>query len=150
MSPKRSAFTLVELLVVIAIIGILVALLLPAIQAAREAARRGSCQNNIRQLGLVVNNYVDAKKYFPSSVRPAGSTTLPRIAGLTFMLPFFEEGAKFDRYDTKLNWYDTTVNSKGGVNKDIVNNRIAVLQCPSAPDPDRLDGNPDATPWTAE
>ena len=91
MSPKRKAFTLVELLVVIAIIGILVALLLPAIQAGREAARRGSCQNNIRQLGLVVNNYVDAKKYFPSSIRPAGSTTLPRIAGITLMLPYFEE-----------------------------------------------------------
>jgi prepilin-type N-terminal cleavage/methylation domain-containing protein/prepilin-type processing-associated H-X9-DG protein len=150
MSPKRKAFTLVELLVVIAIIGILVALLLPAIQAAREAARRGQCQNNIRQLGLVVNNYVDAKKYFPSSIRPPGSTTLPRIAGLTLMLPYFEEGAKYDKYDQSKNWFDNTVNSKGAINKDIVNTKIPMLQCPSVPEPERLDGNPDVSPWVPE
>lgn len=150
MSAKRNAFTLVELLVVIAIIGILVALLLPAIQAARAAAWRSSCQNNIRQLGLAVHNYLDTKKTLPSSIRPPGNTPLPRIAGFTLLLPFFEEGTKYDLYDQKLNWSDNTTNSKGAKNKDIVNTRIFILQCPSAPEPERLDGVPEINPWTAE
>jgi prepilin-type N-terminal cleavage/methylation domain-containing protein len=68
MNPTRRGFTLVELLVVIAIIGILIALLLPAIQAAREAARRSQCQNNLKQLGLAVLNYESARKRLPPSV----------------------------------------------------------------------------------
>src|SRR4051812_28241662 len=65
---SRRAFTLVELLVVIAIIGILVALLLPAIQAAREASRRASCLNKIRQLSIAVMNFESAKKHYPTAV----------------------------------------------------------------------------------
>src|SRR5262245_19571769 len=96
-SFSRRGFTLVELLVVIAIIAMLIALLLPAVQAAREAGRRSSCSNNLRQMALAVHTYSDSKNQLPSSVRPAGLTTLPRIAGLTFLLPYLEQGSMYDQ-----------------------------------------------------
>src|SRR4051812_9096142 len=142
MSTKPKAFTLVELLVVIAIIGILVALLLPAIQAAREAARRSSCQNNLKQLGLAVLNFESAKKVLPSSKRPLGTTTAPRIAGMTLLLPYLEEGSKLSQFDLTQNW------SKP-VNFPIVSNAIPTLLCPTDPaDPHRLDADEQVTPWT--
>ncbi|MAT73347.1 MAG: hypothetical protein CMJ58_28005 [Planctomycetaceae bacterium] len=92
---RRAGFTLVELLVVIAIIGVLVALLLPAIQAAREAARRSSCQNNIRQLAIASQNYVSSYKHFPMA--PPGG-----LDGRTFyieILPFIEASVVADLFD---------------------------------------------------
>ena len=138
---KRNAFTLVELLVVISIIGLLVSLLLPAVQSAREAGRRSQCQNNLKQLGLAVHNFSDTHGRLPSSVRPAGTTALPRIAGLTTLLPFLDQHTYFDRYDQTKNWSDPA-------NATIVKTIIPTFICPSSIDPGRLDGNQQDNPWT--
>jgi prepilin-type N-terminal cleavage/methylation domain-containing protein len=100
---KRAGFTLVELLVVIAIIGILVALLLPAVQAAREAARRMQCSNRLKQLGLANHNYHDVNKCFPPYM--AGTQDSPnnnldsnyRMSGRVSLLPYYEGQQIFDR-----------------------------------------------------
>ena len=101
-------FTLVELLVVITIIGILIALLLPAVQAAREAARRLQCQNNLKQIGLAVLNYETRHKYFPPSSQWAAAE-LPDIPNIPFanqrrigsclILPYLEQQALYDSID---------------------------------------------------
>lgn len=101
---RRKAFTLVELLVVIAIIGILVALLLPAIQAAREAARRSECGNNMKQLGLALHNYHDTMGTFPPGGISCGNCnyTYGRPHWTTWtiaILPYMEQQALYDRYD---------------------------------------------------
>src|SRR5438046_2551045 len=105
MSGKRNAFTLIELLVVIAIIGVLIGLLLPAVQAAREAARRIQCVNNLKQVGLALHSYHEAVRVLPfgSSGRtypPKGPKPLLwscRQSGpMTMLLPFLEERPLFD------------------------------------------------------
>ncbi|MCO6457634.1 MAG: DUF1559 domain-containing protein [Pirellulaceae bacterium] len=108
----RRGFTLVELLVVIAIIGILVALLLPAVQAAREAARRMQCSNNLKQIGLAVHNYHDTYHVFPPALLnsgriSAGATShfrggVKNTTGFAMLLPFIEGNTVHDKYDFNL------------------------------------------------
>jgi prepilin-type N-terminal cleavage/methylation domain-containing protein len=113
-SLYRRGFTLVELLVVIAIIGILIAMLLPAVQAAREAARRIQCTNQMKQLGVALHNYLDVHRVFPPAGLDYGwaqstnyahpSTSTPRIlnvSGWVMVLPFLEQQALYSKYDFK-------------------------------------------------
>ena len=115
----RRGFTLIELLVVIAIIGVLVGLLLPAVQQAREAARRSSCSNNLKQLGIALHNYYDARKELPryqfdgnpttgeSSATINGGTSWNSWRGHSLwsqILPFTEEQTTFDSIDFNV-WY---------------------------------------------
>jgi prepilin-type N-terminal cleavage/methylation domain-containing protein/prepilin-type processing-associated H-X9-DG protein len=117
-------FTLVELLVVIAIIGILVALLLPAVQAAREAARRTNCKNNLKQLGLALQNHHQARKALPFGA--ANLSTEPRPVGtwVYYLLPFMEESALYASFNLKFQLTDP-------VNQIPVKQILAGLICPS-------------------
>jgi prepilin-type N-terminal cleavage/methylation domain-containing protein len=146
---KRRAFTLVELLVVIAIIGVLVALLLPAVQAAREAARRSSCQNKIHQLGIALHNFHDTHGKFPpgaqNDVIPipnnTGNTTtyIKGTSWIVFVLPYIEQMPLYQQYRFDLTYSDP-------INAAIGSTVISTLYCPSGPDPKKyFDGNTNLT-----
>lgn len=121
----RDGFTLVELLVVIAIVGVLVALLMPAIQSAREAARRTQCTNNMHQLGIGIHNFHDVKKFLPSSVRPPASPTI-RAGSLIFLLPYIERQDLADLYDFSKQW------SNADNVRNVTGKRVTVYECPSS------------------
>ena len=98
MSRSSKGFTLVELLVVIAIIGILIALLLPAVQQAREAARRSECTNNLKQLGIALHNYHDTYGAFVPRKQGTGNPgNRGRASGFIGLLPFIEQSAMYDQ-----------------------------------------------------
>jgi prepilin-type N-terminal cleavage/methylation domain-containing protein/prepilin-type processing-associated H-X9-DG protein len=124
-----SGFTLVELLVVIAIIAILVGLLLPAVQSARESARRASCYNNLRQIGVALHNFEGIYRVFPASGwthsgpgNPAGRY----VGWRPLTLPYIEQESVEELYDFELNWWD-------GTNPAVAAVPIKTYQCPSTP-----------------
>ncbi|MEM7475466.1 MAG: DUF1559 domain-containing protein [Planctomycetota bacterium] len=119
---NRSAFTLVELLVVIAIIGILVGLLLPAVQSAREAARRMQCQNNLKQIGLATHNYHDTFRQFPWV---NANSTLGGGSLFVAILPHMEQTNAF-------RLYDFTKSNRDPYNQQVVSQRLPFYWCPSA------------------
>ena len=123
---SRRGFTLVELLVVIAIIGILVGLLLPAVQAAREAARRMSCSNNIRQLGLALHNYESAYKVIPPSRISVTSPVIFQQSWVSMILPYLEQNSVYSAYQHGQPWY-------AAVNDPLTTVKLPTMTCPSAP-----------------
>ncbi|MEZ6069100.1 MAG: DUF1559 domain-containing protein [Pirellulales bacterium] len=128
---RRAAFTLVELLVVIAIIGILIALLLPAVQAAREAARLSSCQNNMKQIGIALHSYHSVHKTFPPGAMggiPNSDMPSGNGAGWTgFILPGIELQTLYDMID----WNDAAVWNMGP-NHEVVKTVIPTYRCPTS------------------
>lgn len=124
MRTRSNGFTLVELLVVIAIIGVLVALLLPAVQAAREAARRTQCSNNLKQIGLSVLNFEDTFKYLPRSKFSSPAATGVNIT----LLPYMEQRQISDKYDFNVSW-------TSAVNAELIKTPLKVFRCPSNPQP---------------
>ena len=140
---RRRAFTLVELLVVIAIIGVLVALLLPAVQAAREAARRSQCLNNFKQVGLAFLNYELGRTQFPFPTYGPDAAAPQIVIGINnwapHVLPYLEQGNLIKGYDLKVDWWREP-------NRTIVQNPVTVLTCPSSPNPNRIQDKPEASP----
>ena len=127
---RRAAFTLVELLVVIAIIGVLIALLLPAVQAAREAARRTSCSNNLVQLILAAHNYQASHDFYPAGTINATSPIVNRSQGyhhnwISALLPYMEQKNAYKHIDFSVSVYDPK-------NLPVRKLRMPSLQCPSS------------------
>jgi len=150
-STNRRGFTLIELLVVIAIIAILVALLLPAVQQAREAARRSSCKNNLKQIGVAVHNYHDVHSVFPPSYidatpnlgDPAGTTAQSDTNGLgwgSMILPMIEQAPLYDQIGQQTggfayHWMDSNFDGTGSAADAIPSAKsiIPTYICPSDP-----------------
>lgn len=137
MPIRRAAFTLVELLVVIAIIGILIALLLPAIQAAREAARRNSCVNNIKQIHLGMTNFEESFKAYPpgrygcdgTGTGPCATATKSAASAFVLILPFVEEKTLFESFDKPQLLYSGSW--KTARNLEGVKTLVSLYRCPS-------------------
>jgi len=136
---RRSGFTLVELLVVIAIIGTLVGLLLPAIQASREAARRSSCTNNLKQWSLAMLSHHDAIKYFPyhsqrrnDPEKNTSSGSGHRRTWVVSAWPYIEQLDVYSQWNLNDNYYGKTPAITGGLkNSDLIQIKLPSYYCPS-------------------
>ena len=125
-AKKKSGFTLVELLVVIAIIGILIALLLPAVQAAREAARRTQCANNLKQIGLAVHTFHDAN----GGVPPAYLSGTGHATWLVLIMPYLEQGNLYQTSNVEWQYY--------GLRDSSIQTQVSFYYCPSRRSPPQL------------
>jgi prepilin-type N-terminal cleavage/methylation domain-containing protein len=131
-SKNRGGFTLVELLVVIAIIGTLVGLLLPAVQSAREAARRSACTNNMKQLGLGVLNFESARKRLPAASSGTGTSSTAAVGGYSWIcaiLPFLEETNLYTQLSSNSNRLNSGFTST--LNQTAARTSLPQLVCPS-------------------
>jgi prepilin-type N-terminal cleavage/methylation domain-containing protein/prepilin-type processing-associated H-X9-DG protein len=137
---RRGGFTLIELLVVIAIIGVLIALLLPAVQKVREAANRTQCANNLKQMGLAIHNFNDQYKHFPSAGQGINPTeTYPTVAGervyfelqsvFTQILPFMEQSSIYSQFDLRYAYNDPAAPQNIAAAKNVIPSYI----CPTDP-----------------
>lgn len=149
MRKRNRGFTLIELLVVIAIIAILVALLLPAVQQAREAARRASCKNNLKQMGLALHNYHDTFGVFPPALihsgRNSGSNPSRdnpyglNITGWVLLLPYMEQAPLYDQFDFRYSGGNSYPNkpvlagTDPNFNNDVISQVVPIMNCPSHP-----------------
>jgi prepilin-type N-terminal cleavage/methylation domain-containing protein/prepilin-type processing-associated H-X9-DG protein len=152
--PRRRGFTVIELLVVISIIGLLVGLLLPAVQSARESSRRSQCANNMRQLGTAIHDFHSRFGFLPSSPRNVtGSTPPPAtsspLSWEAYLMPDLDQETTFNHLDASQNWSSTTASAGYKVsNSVVVATRMGVFECASSTDPSRQDGDPAQNPWT--
>jgi len=133
-AARRGGFTLIELLVVIAIIAVLISLLLPAVQSAREAARRAQCINNLKQLGLAVANYESANGAYPASYgAPPWNGTWGSWSPQSMMLGYVEQTQVYNACNFKVVCHEGDAVS--AINQTAVTLRIANFLCPSSPEP---------------
>lgn len=122
---KRGGFTLIELLVVIAIIAVLISLLLPAVQQAREAARRSQCRNNLKQIGLAMHNYESTYGCFPpGGIGSGASSNSPAASAFVVMLAYLEQNSTYNQYNFNVVYTDPA-------NQAVTAQRIAAYLCPS-------------------
>ncbi|MGH7136857.1 MAG: DUF1559 domain-containing protein, partial [Pirellulales bacterium] len=150
---RRSGFTLVELLVVISIIGMLMALLLPAVQQAREAGRRNTCQNNMKQLALAITNFAGAKGTYPGYVEPltlassggasgSAATAFYPVSFVVPVLPYMERTDVYTLYRNYNNWGLPNIIQGWTDTNDPPPVYMDVLNCPSAPPSNKQSNTP--------